>query len=196
MNLPDSKQGEVWRQALRKVFDTEIATMDLPERSNLSPADAEQCRILGRTLIQWLEGHGPLMLQERAFIEETLHEPTEPDIIFVSSTPGLVAARQILNPKPERVFYFPADRFDAFCEAHPDPEFYWHVTYQSDFPELDAEEIERAKKEHPIEPAEKYWLHREATTMGPLFGRGGNHLWKWDGTRQKLLQEGFSSWIS
>ena len=32
--------------------------------------------------------------------------------------------------------------------------------------------------------------------MGPLFARGMEHLWKWDGKNLELLEEAWQSWVS
>ena len=32
--------------------------------------------------------------------------------------------------------------------------------------------------------------------MGPLFARGGEHVWKWDGEKLELLEEAWRTWVS
>jgi len=49
-------------------------------------------------------------------------------------------------------------------------------------------------REHGVLPGESYWLHKEGTMYGELFGRGGSHLWKWDGSEPTLLEECFEQW--
>ncbi len=45
---------------------------------------------------------------------------------------------------------------------------------------------------HPVADGGSPWLHKVGTMCGQLFGRGGGHLWKWDGQEYTLLEEGES----
>ena len=49
---------------------------------------------------------------------------------------------------------------------------------------------------YPIGSGESYWLHKEGTMCGESFGRGGDHLWKWNGSQPVLLEESINQWVS
>ena len=195
--MPKTSNKQDWQSALTKYFDRECSTQPLPERAQLSKAEEYQCRSLGGTLIAWLERHRPRLLQEREVLRHSFEVQSHPAIVFTSTAPGLVAAKQILDPRPASIFYFFADAFTSFLSRHPDPTFQWHVVYSSHFTEqLDPDTLARAVAKHKLRSTERFWLHRESSMLGQLFGRGGDHLWKWNGRKPTLLEECFNAWVS
>ena len=180
--MPNIGKRETWQSALANHFELEYASRPLPTREQFSLSQEFQCRILGGTLISWLQRHGPTLLREREFLRDMMGVESNPTIILISNSPGLVAAHEILDPKSDSIFYFSSEVFAAFRTAHPDDDFRWHVEYSSFFAEsLKAEDFDRASQHYPLQPKEQFWLHRESSTLGRLFGRGGDHLWKWNG---------------
>ena len=195
--MPKTSNKQDWQSALTECFDLECSAQPLPERAQLSKAEEYQCRSLGGTLIAWLERHGPRLLQEREVLRHSFEVESDPAIVFTSTAPGLVAAKQILDPRPASIFYFLADAFTSFLSRHPDPTFQWHVVYSSHFTEqLDPDALARAVAKHKLRSTERFWLHRESSMLAQLFGRGGDHLWKWNGRKPTLLEEGFNAWVS
>ena len=186
-----------WESALTEHFDREYSAHPLPERARFSKAKEYQCCSVGGTLIAWLEDYGPRLLQEREVLRHALEVESDPTIIFTSTVPGLVAAKEILDPRPASVFYFLEDDFTSFLSRHPDPTFQWHVVYSSYFThQLDADTLARAVAKYKLRSTERFWLHRESSMLAPLFGRGGDHLWKWNGRKPTLLEESFNTWVS
>jgi hypothetical protein len=119
----------------------------------------------------------------------------EPFIVFTSEQPGLVAAREILEDESERIAFLYPTEFVEWNKSHPDENFRWHVHTWSFFAPLDSETKKKATQ-YPLAAGETYWLHKEGTMCGPLFGRGGDHLWKWNGNEPELLQECLNQWVS
>lgn len=173
-----------WAAALR------AARAPLPAPA-LDAAEEIQLRILGGSLIRWLQREGPLILAEREGGDP------EPVIVFLTGFPGLVAAEQILGADHERVVPIDADRWEAFVEAHPDPTRAHHVLVWSEIDdELPDDLLARARAEFPLAEGEVYWLHHEGTEWAEHAARGAHHLWAWDGSEARLVQEAFQSWTS
>ena len=78
---------------------------------------------------------------------------------------------------------------------HPDSDFRWHVHTWSFFAPLDADTAKKAEK-FQLSAGESLRLHKEGTMCGKLFGRGGDHLWKWNGQELELLEECVNIWVS
>jgi len=179
--MPKTSNKQDWQSALTEHFDRECSAHPLPERAQLSKAEEHQCRLLGGTLVVWLERHGPRLLQEREVLRHSFEVESDPAIVFTSTVPGLVAAKQILDPRRVSIFYFLADAFTSFLSRHPD---------------TNPDTLARAVAKHKLRSTERFWLHRESSMLAQLFGPGGDHLWKWNGRKPTLLEEGFNAWVS
>jgi hypothetical protein len=167
----------------------------LVAREALSLEEEMKCRIIGGSLIRWLEEYGPRLMQERSVLAKLKGWESDPFIVFTSEQPGLIAANEILDRKSSQIaFLYPAE-FTRVTKIRPDAEYQWHVHTWSYFTTLDADTLQRAAK-YPLAPGETYWLHKEGTMCGQLFGRGGDHLWKWNGKKPELLEECFNQWVS
>ncbi len=164
-------------------------------RDSLSLVEEMQCRIIGGSLIGWLNTYGPRLLQERSVLAAHQGWEKEPFVIFTSEEAGLIAANEILAGSISTMAFMYADEFSSWATSHPDIDFRWHVHTWSFFAALDAVTLQRAAR-YPLLEGENYWLHREGTVCGPLFGRGGDHLWKWNGEVPMLLEECFNQWSS
>lgn len=167
----------------------------LPARETLSPAEERQCCIIGGSLISWLEYYGSRLLQERNMLSKLQGWEKNPFIVFTSDKPGLIAAREILNDNPSQYAFLFPNEFKKWEARHPDKEYQWHIHTWSYFKTLDKSSLQRAS-DYPLAPEETFWLHQEGTMCGTLFGRGYDHLWKWNGEDFVLLQECFNQWVS
>ncbi len=189
------REGIEWFDQLVKDSLDFRSKKPLPARETLSPAEEMQCRIIGGSFISWLEHQGPRLLQEREVLSKLQEWEKDPFIVFTSDKPGLIAAREILDGNSDRfAFLFPKE-FKKWEACHSDNEYQWHIHTWSFFTTLDKASLKRTS-EYPLAPGETFWLHQEGTMCGQLFGRGGDHLWKWDGENFVLLQEGFNQWVS
>jgi len=189
------EEGTNWFDGLKAFVAACRASRPLLNREDLSTAEEMQCRIIGGSLITWLQKHGPRLLQERAVLAGLENWEKDPFIVFTSEQPGLVAGREILDDGPSTIAFLYPDEFTEWLKYHPDPEYRWHVHTWSFFAPLDVETGRRAKK-FSLAAGESYWLDKEGTMCGQLFGRGGDHLWKWDGNEPVLLQEFINQWVS
>ncbi|MEI7946241.1 MAG: hypothetical protein WCJ02_06070 [bacterium] len=167
----------------------------LAPRDTLSLADEMQCRIIGGSLIRWLREYGPRLLQQRSVLAKLKGWESDPFVVFTSEQPGLIAAGEILGVKASEIISLYPDEFTKCSKSRPDADYQWHVHTWSYFTTLDADSLQRAAK-YPLAPGETYWLHKEGTMCGSLFGRGGDHLWKWNGEKPELLEECFNQWVS
>jgi hypothetical protein len=180
---------------LRRFVSKCRARRPVVDREDLSAFEEIQCRIIGGSLIAWLREHGPRLVQERAVLAESQNCEKDPIIVFTSERPGLVAAREILRKGPANIAFLYPDEFSDWLIDHPDPEYRWHIHTWSFFAPVDADTAKKAKK-HPCSEGEFLWLHKEGTMCGHLFGRGGDHLWKWNGREPELLEEAVNQWVS
>lgn len=184
-----------WRAHLARFVARSRARKPIPSRASLSLAEEHQCRIIGGALLAWLESNGPAAIADRNAHARAMpfaFKPlTSPTIVLILDRPGLVAAAEILADKPPNIFFLESSPFQRFKRSHPDDEFDHHIVYRSCFlPEPTQLE------QYPLMEGEEFWIHEESTTLGPLSGRGVQHLWKWDGHQPTLLEEGFGGWIS
>jgi len=164
----------------------------------LSEAFESQCRILGGHLLRWLRDWGPALLSERKFVNYDGAMENDPFILFLTDTPGLVAAQEILGEDRDRlILYMRHGEFEEFSTGDPDHQFRWHVILESRFVVFEDEaETARAMRRHALRDGECFWVHRDVSTLGPAFARGGHHLWLWNGSEPQLLEEGLSTWVS
>jgi len=166
----------------------------LPKHEDLSAMDDFQYRVLGGHLLHWLREWGPDLLAERAVLAGVAGWDENPVICFESSMPGLVAAAEIMNGVRSPVLCgLPEDLASFDLE---DPEFNVHVVLRSFFESPSAAQATELARTYPLQANETYLFHYDETIMGPLFARGGRHLWKWDGQQMSLLCEGFESFVS
>jgi hypothetical protein len=149
-------------------------------------------------MISWLRNAGPALIAERNALAVTRGATAKPLVVIVTDTPGLVAASEILGDAQQGVVYCRSSELEAFPEYGQDSAMREHCELHSFFIDEQgaANELERARVEHPPGPGEELWIHHDETIMGPLFARGCGHLWLWNGREPRLVQEGWSRWIS
>jgi len=92
-----------------------------------------QCRVLGGHLIQWLKRWGPGLLAERAVIAPLQGLDPDPVMVYVTDTPGLVAATQILSKPRSGVVVCTRAELDAVPKHLADTDFRVHCELQSYF---------------------------------------------------------------
>jgi len=189
------QQGEEWFDGLIRFIGECRSGKPIADRTDLNMKQEMQCRIIGGSLIAWLEEHGPHLLQERAFLANLRGWERDPFIVFTSYEAGIVAANEILEENSGRFAVLYPQEFSVWLETNPDADYLWHVHVWSLFGELDTTTLRKAAQ-YALSEGESYMLHKEGTRCGPLFGRGGDHLWKWTGTEAILLQECINQWIS
>lgn len=189
-------EGQNWFNGLKRFAGECRAKRPVVSRDDLTVAEEMQCRIIGGSLIAWLQNYGPLLIQERAMLLAPYKDmEKDPFIVFTSEQPGLAAGREILGEDHATIVSLYPAEFTEWLLKHPDPEYRWHVHTSSFFTDVDAETAKKAEK-YTVSPGETLWLHKEGTVCGELFARGGDHLWKWDGHEPKLLEECVNQWVS
>jgi hypothetical protein len=188
-------EGRKWFDGLKRFVSECRAKRPVVGRKDLSTFEEIQCRIIGGSLISWLGEHGPRLIQERAVEADLQNFEKDPYIVFTSESPGLVAAREILSEGPANMVFLYPDEFTEWLNNNPDSDYRWHVHIWSFFAPVDEEMAKKAVK-YPCSEGESLWLHKEGTMCGHLFGRGGDHLWKWNGREPELLEEAVNQWVS
>ena len=187
--------ADMWFESIRKHIQDLRSKLPVPARASLSSGAEHQCRIIGSTLIAWLENHGPQLINQRRIVSRGTELEPDPYVFVVTDTPGLIAADEIIGVNHPKIAFLLVDEYGALDDIRADFDLNWHVQYESHFrEEIDTEYLD-ALKVHTLLPNESYWVHTENTFTGPRIGIGGDHLWKWDGAEATLLQEAFSSRI-
>jgi hypothetical protein len=193
----ESSRASGWFQRLQEHSQKCREALPIPDRHAISAAQEVQCQIVGGSLISWLQDTGPQFLTERRVLAKMMKVSPDPGVVFTSNMPGLVAAAEILGNDHEGIEYLLEDEYAQWIGQSPDATYRWHVHVWSRFRERVEPEFEKkAKQEHPLPPGCTYWQHTEGTMWGKLAGRGGDHLWQWDGTKPELLEEAFTHWVS
>jgi hypothetical protein len=183
--------GTTYEKVVRDHLARRRQAVPIVPRDALSPLAEQQNRILGLDLIEWNNNIADGLLSERTL----LLRHKDPVIFFISTMPGLLASQEIIDDEKSPFVWGLPEDFDSFEER--DEDFIFHVEYRSLFKELESDaDVKELTKSHPLEPGERYLIHTVESVMGPLFARGGEHLWKWDGKKLELLEEAWRTWVS
>ena len=184
-----------YEKAVRDHLARRRQEVPIVSRENLSPLAEQQNRILGSDLLDWLNERAESLLSERAMFSTTNNWYKHPVIFIISTMPGLVASQDIIVDKKAPVVWGLPEDFDSF--EVQDEENIFHVEYRSLFKELESDaDMKELTKFHQLKPDESYFVHTVESVTGPLFARGMEHLWKWDGKNLELLEEAWQSWVS
>ncbi len=194
--------GAWWRAGATSLAQDMRSRNPLPARESLSPAQEHQCRILGEALVAWLQHGEPAqrrMRNQHAAALPFAFSPLDPEApaVYVSDEPGLIAASEILDPVTPGILCLSYSEYTTLQKLCPDREYKFHLLHRSHIEvEPEGSELERARRLHPLKAGECYWLHKESTMLGRLFGRGFDALWKWDQNEATLLDLDYGSWVS
>lgn len=190
-----TNEGQAWFEDLRAFAEKRREAIPIAELSNLAPFEAAQCRIIGSTLLSWLQEDGPFFLKERETLDFERCLEKDPFIVFSSDQPGLTAARDIIDVSSTRIVYLHRNDFDSWMRDRPDDDFKWHVHLWSYFCPFEADSSGK-EVGYELADGESFVLHEVGHMCGPLFGQGCGHLWKWDGDELTILEEAFMEWVS
>lgn len=190
------KSKAEWATGLQEHLSVRQKNEPILERENLTPMQEQQCRILGGHLIRWLQQWGPALIQERSFLADVKNWDKDPVILIHTDVPGLVAAREILGPPNDSLIYGKHQHVREYLTTTPDAEFTFHCELASYFEELDETRATALRERFNLDKQTLLASHFDCSTMGPLFARGGRHLWSFQEDRPSLVEEGYESWVS
>ncbi len=182
---------EEWSAAVRSFAQLQREQSSIPDRDSLSTEEEWQCRIIGGEFISWYQHRLPDILRQRAALRFMKFDP-KPFIIFTTSMPGLVAAREIMPEAPQSLVYLLHSEFEEFERNHLAGDFTACIHHWSYFRPLDEEFLARAQQSFPGVKAEEYRIHTVGDLWGERCGGEDNHLWRWNGREMELLEELFS----
>lgn len=198
-----SEYKNIWADELRGLVQECFKLEPIPARESLTPLQEMQCRILGGHLLNWLDNWGPQLILERNVYADLRPpderpEDKEPIIVFVMDEPGLVAAREIIRDTSGRLVYVRKKDFDFCMAINPDPGYVCHCVLQSLFLEEGEQGVDftALRERFSLDADTPIGVHYDCSTMGPLFARGGLHLWAFTEDGPKLIEEAFESWVS
>ena len=180
-----------WSAALKE-YDTERRQQQpIPDRASLSEEEEWHCRVIGGEFIRWNQRHLSDILGERIALSSMKFDP-DPLIVFTSTMPGLVAAKEIVPDPPSNLVYLLHEEFQSWEKQHPVDEFRWYIHHWSYFRNMDGELLKRTKAEYPDIAPSEFRIHTCGDLWAEQAGVEGDHLWRWDGNQMELLEEAFS----
>lgn len=182
-----------WFEELQSYVRSLRAKNPLPSSKSFRAARHARYRINGGSIVSWLENHEPHFLEQRRFWKP---EEDSPPTVFTSDITGLVAASEIFDPDVRGIVYLNEGQFNNWLRMNPDDEFLGHVHFWARWVDPPHKDFLEMAEQYPLPPGGKYWQHQEGTLWGPLAGRGGDHLWIWDGNEATLVEEAMIRWIS
>ena len=169
-----------WRQGLLDFSIDCRAARPVPHRKSLSITEKKQSEIITGSLVAQLD-----------YLVPRLKDNME-HIVFTSTSPGLVAAQRINRDLLLQVTSLYPAEYRQWLHLHPDANYQYHFHLWSHF--ITRIGIDNAM--YSLNNNEQYWLHTEGMMCGAKFGRGADHLWKWDGEKPALLKKNYAQWIS
>lgn len=190
------KTKAAWAKGLREHLSKRQQDDPIPERESLTPLQEQQCRILGGHLIRWLRQWGPALIQERSFLADLQKWDKEPVIVIATDVPGMVAANEILGPPNDSLIYGKHEHVSEYETTTPDADFIFHCELASYFEDLEETKAAALRKKFKLDEQTRLVSHYDCSTMGPLFARGGRHLWSFQEETPSLVAEGYESWVS
>jgi len=185
-----------WARGLQEHLSMCQQNDPIPARESLTPTQEKQCRILGGHLIRWLQQWGPALIQERNFFADMNKWDKQPVIVILTDVPGLVAASEILGPPNDSLIYGNHQHVREYLTTTPDAEFTFHCELASYFEVLDEAKASSLREKFNLNDQTHLASHFDCSTMGPLFARGGRHLWSFQEETPSLVEEGYDSWVS
>ena len=182
---------KIWQQELKKHALNSRASRPIPGRDALSWSQILQLHIIKGSLLSWIK-------KISSSISPGPDEQTEHGIymIFTSTCPGLVAAREITQGKNLPLVSLYPEELNSFLHSFPDKGYRYHIHIWSHFLEELDSETKKIAERYPLNDKEIFWLHVEGIMHGPQLGRGVEHLWSWSGSQTKLLKKSFMHWAT
>ncbi len=156
--------GKTWVNGLKQFEANCRKRSPLPSRDDLSPLEAQQCRILGGSWLAWLKHHAPGMLEERAVLHKAMHVDPEPVVVFLSIAPGLIAAHKIFGDRaPDGIVCLKEDQFKRWPRKSPDRSMSWHAYCMQTFRKVTDHELGEHYRAQSIPEDCEAWLHIDET---------------------------------
>jgi hypothetical protein len=182
---------KIWLQEMKSYAEKCRASRPIPRQDTLSWPQVLQLNIIKGSLLSRINSL-PVSISPNPDGQGG----NETCIVFTSTSPGLVAIREIAQGKDLHLVSLYPEELHEFLQYFPDNEYKYHIHIWSYFlEELDSATTKNAAR-YPLKDKEKYWLHVEGTMHGLRFGRGVEHLWSWNGSQTKLLKKSFLHWAA
>jgi len=197
MNSTQLSDGAAeWFAALEQFLETHRERAPLPSADDLDAVQDEQRRVMGGSLMQFLQ-----FLQNEAVFEAfpILNEEPIAERVFVFATDaaGVAAARDLIDPESDRAAVVTKEEWHAWLEApgtDPDETYDYHYQYWS----IWHQNVRANWRLDDVEMTEEldYWVHEEGFALADRAGRGAEHLWSWDGSELELVEQSADRWTS
>jgi hypothetical protein len=183
---------KTWFTELKSFQQAGFQSDPIPARHSLSEEEEWHCRIIGGEFIRWYQHHLSYILQQRMALQIRQFD-REPLLVFTTSIPGLVAAREIIKAPIEDLVCLLHHEFEKWEIQHPVDEFNFHIHHWSYFQStLDGELLALAQTRYPEIDREEFRLHSSGDLWGEGCGVGEHHLWRWHDRKMQLIEESLS----
>jgi hypothetical protein len=181
----------IWLQEMKNHAENCRASRAIPRQDTLSWQQILQLHIIKGSLLSWIKNLPSIISLDPS--EQGGHRIC---IVFTSTCPGLVAAKEITQGKNLLLVSLYPEELRSFLQSFPDNDYRYHAHIWSYFLEELDSDTKRIAKCYPVNDTEKYWLHVEGIMRGQRLGRGVEHLWSWNGSQTKLLKKSFLHWAA
>ena len=185
---------QAWSDAIESFAQAQREGNPILDRDNLCDEEEWQCRIIGGSLISFYKSRLPGILDERMVLRMMSFSPN-PIVVFTTTMPGLIAAREIEQNIPGRFVYLLHADFEGWESRHPVDAFTFHIHCWNYFRDIDQTLRAQATEAYPLVDAKSFRIHSQGDLWGEQCGRFVEHLWRWDGNEMELLEEAFSAGV-
>ena len=182
---------EMWFRKLKSHAENCRAANPIPSRNYLSRSQVLQHNMIKESFLSWIN-----KLPSTISTSSNKIGGYGICIVFTSTSPGLVAAKEVMHGKNTSLVSLYPEELSDFLRAFPDNEYRYHAHLWSYFMEELDSDTQKTAERYPLKDKEQYWLHVEGIMRGPRLGRGVEHLWSWNGNQAKLLKKSFLHWAA
>lgn len=180
-----------WTNSLKSFVEARRSHTPILSQEDLSTEEEWQYKIIGGEFISWYRNHLSNILDQRMALRVMDFDP-EPLIVFTSTMPGVVAAKQIIGEVSDKLIYLMHEEFEEWSQDNSVDKFTFHIHHWSYFREIDQDLLEQAQENYPEVSQDSYRIHVTGDLWGERCGTQGEHLWSWHDGEMKLLEEAFS----
>jgi hypothetical protein len=185
---PMTPESRAWLDGLRAFAGAEAPPA--PGDPAAAASHTAERGLLAAALVSWIDTSLAELLQERA----AAGRDPEPAIVLTTTPAGFAAAADVLGRDDplmrqwrERFACVSEKHYRLWCIRHPDVDYRLHVNHWNWIKTRVPQQRQPAFAAFPLEPDERYWLHRTGTA-GAGRERRFCHLWKWNGRTASLLK--------
>jgi hypothetical protein len=180
-----------WLKGLESFVQAKREENPIPDSDSLCAEDEWNYRIIGGSLIAFYKQRLTGILKERLVLR-MMSFSSDPLVVFTTSMPGLMAAREIEQDILGKFVYLLHSDFREWEDQNPVDTFTSHIRCWNHFRGIDQNLLAKATAAYPSVDPNEFRIHIQGDLWGEQCGLFVEHLWRWDGDEMKLLEEAIS----